>query len=456
MKRSSHQSHLWRWGGAVWLAASALGCGRINYDPLSADANSGIPAVSRPPDAAPAAAQDAPTVPPQNQATGADGPGGNDGRPGPATVIDAPGDVVSFLAPGFDMNGTSVLDLGVGVTGDNAPSLEPDAPPDAPLPPALVIDMGDDFASVTDGPSAITAVDMVADTRNDLVADAATDVAPDAAPDLTPDTAPDLAPSKPCVWGPFSATEILSEISSSGVDWAPSLSADGLTLFFGSGPSNAAMSIWVATRPTLQARWRGPAPLSQVNAAGVPFDDPALSPDGLELLIAQTGIQRLWQTRRTLPSDPFPPPTTVQGLPTNTRGPYLFGTLTLYACVGNDMTLFTRATTSTAFVQQRVLTELNFAGATSCWPTLSRDGLEIFFESNRSGRSLLYRSQRPTLSDPFTAPLPVLELNPGGTLEVGDPELSFDGTTLLFGSNAPGAGMVGQFDIWSATRSCLP
>jgi Tol biopolymer transport system component len=60
--------------------------------------------------------------------------------------------------------------------------------------------------------------------------------------------------------------------------------------------------------------------------------------------------------------------------------------------------------------------------------TLSTDGLTIYFTSDRSGATNVYRSDRPDLASPFAAPT---RLDALGVLE--GPELSADGTEL-FGS----------------------
>jgi Tol biopolymer transport system component len=88
------------------------------------------------------------------------------------------------------------------------------------------------------------------------------------------------------------------------------------------------------------------------------------------------------------------------------------------------------------------------------YPTLSSDGLEIFFGSTRVGGSaLIHRATRPSAADPFDAPAPVPELMPPAGGQTGDPELSADGRTIYFARDAPGE--PGAGDLWAATRDCL-
>lgn len=63
-------------------------------------------------------------------------------------------------------------------------------------------------------------------------------------------------------------------------------------------------------------------------------------------------------------------------------------------------------------------------------PTLSRDGLELFYERHSAPNvSEIFRSVRPSLGVPFTTSERV---NLTSYPQVGDPELSYDGRTLYF------------------------
>src|SRR6266545_2490136 len=86
-------------------------------------------------------------------------------------------------------------------------------------------------------------------------------------------------------------------------------------------------------------------------------------------------------------------------------------------------------------------------------PTVRRDGLEIFFASNRPGPGAvggqdLWVSTRATTSDPWSTPVNLGLINYAGN-DAG-PALSFDGTTLYFQSDRPGG--YGQYDLYAITR----
>lgn len=96
-------------------------------------------------------------------------------------------------------------------------------------------------------------------------------------------------------------------------------------------------------------------------------------------------------------------------------------------------------------------------------PAIRRDGLEMFFASDRPGAGAsggldLWTATRATTSDPWSTPV---NLGPVANSALIDarPALSFDGTTLYFQSTRPGA--VGcssatgpcVFDLWVTTRT---
>ncbi len=86
-------------------------------------------------------------------------------------------------------------------------------------------------------------------------------------------------------------------------------------------------------------------------------------------------------------------------------------------------------------------------------PNLRRDGLEIFFDSNRPdgiGGLDLWSSTRATTSDPWSAPQN-LGANVNSSANELRPTLSWDGTTLYFGSTR--AGGEGSQDLYVTTRA---
>jgi Tol biopolymer transport system component len=86
-------------------------------------------------------------------------------------------------------------------------------------------------------------------------------------------------------------------------------------------------------------------------------------------------------------------------------------------------------------------------------PNVRKDGLEIFFDSNRpsslSGSADLWTSTRTSTTDPWAPPTNITPLNSAAT--EGRPSLSFDGQMLYFMSSRIGG--YGGIDLYRATRT---
>jgi Tol biopolymer transport system component len=85
-------------------------------------------------------------------------------------------------------------------------------------------------------------------------------------------------------------------------------------------------------------------------------------------------------------------------------------------------------------------------------PSVTADDSSMFFESDRpngQGGFDIWVSRRVSLEDPFQAPINASELN--SSSNDGGPDISSDGTSVVFASDRPGG--EGNFDIWSASRT---
>ena len=96
--------------------------------------------------------------------------------------------------------------------------------------------------------------------------------------------------------------------------------------------------------------------------------------------------------------------------------------------------------------------ELNTT-STDYQPALSKDGLELFFASNRPGgigNVDLWGSTREDTGDHWSAPFNLGKVV-NSIVQDFHPTLSFDRTTLFFASDRTGG--VGSVDLWMSTRS---
>ncbi len=192
-------------------------------------------------------------------------------------------------------------------------------------------------------------------------------------------------------------------VNSSGGDGSPSISADGLELYL-----HALGDLWVTTRATKDDDWGEPVNLGPIVNSSVAEVTPSISADGLELYFCDWGDPRpggigevdLWVTTRPTKDDEW-------GEPVN-LGP--------------------------------TVNSSAFEGT----PEISSDGLELYFESDRPGGYGLddiYVTTRATTEDDWGTPV---NLGPtvNGSLWEHCPTISADGLSLFFDLDIPGDLMV--------------
>ena len=79
-------------------------------------------------------------------------------------------------------------------------------------------------------------------------------------------------------------------VNSTADDRCPCISSDGLSLYFGSNrPGSSELDLWVSTRPDKSSPWTTPVNLGPAVNSADDDSDPSLSPDGLTLFFASWG-----------------------------------------------------------------------------------------------------------------------------------------------------------------------
>jgi hypothetical protein len=206
-------------------------------------------------------------------------------------------------------------------------------------------------------------------------------------------------------------------INSSYRDLKPSVSADGLSLFFTSTRPGGVggMDIWVTTRQTTNNPWGEPVNLgSPVNSSA--WETGCISYDGLSFYFSSTRNRGsnanadIWVTIRD----------------------------TIHSEWGTPMNLGPTVNSS----------------ADQCYISITIDELSFYFSSNRSGGYGAYDiwvTTRETIDDDWSTPV-----NLGPTVNSSgydtDPSISADGRVLFFQSTRPG-GLGGECDIWMTRRA---
>lgn len=272
------------------------------------------------------------------------------------------------------------------------------------------------------------------------------------------------------------ATNLGLAINTAGQEQGPTISKDGLSLYFQSDRPGGygGFDIYVSQRPNVDAQWGMPQNLGpNVNTSSDELA-PALTLDGHRLYFHSNrpggfGGSDAYVSRRHNKRDDFGwrlAENLGSGVNTSAQEqqPCAFeddatGVITLYftsdrpgGLGGLDIYASTLQSDDT-FGSADLVLELS-GPSTDRGPTIRRDGLEIVFPSNRPGGlgfDDLWGSTRPSTSDPWSVPV---NLGPAVNSASSDaqPEFSFDGTALYFNSGRPGFGL---FDLWVTTRTKL-
>jgi len=259
-------------------------------------------------------------------------------------------------------------------------------------------------------------------------------------------------------------------VNSSSYDDCPEISADGLELYFhsmrpgGQGEGD----IWMATRTSKDETWGAPVNLgSSINSSSYEFDA-CISADGLSLYVNSLrpggqGEDDLWLTTRPTIADPWGEAVNLGSTvnsPNWEYGPSISADgLSLYLVSNrpgsygdSDIWVATRETTKGDWGEPINLGPTINDAMYSQGPSISADGLVLFFESIRPGSGVgscdLWMSRRATTDDTWGEPVnlgsPVN--TPGGEK---NPCISADGRTLYF-QHWPDPD-AGPWDLWQVS-----
>lgn len=262
-------------------------------------------------------------------------------------------------------------------------------------------------------------------------------------------------------WGtPYKVANVNAD---GAFDGNPTVSADGLSMMFHSDRAGGSggFDIWMSTRANTADAWGTPVDVAGLNTSG---NDraPGLSPDGLSVYFASDraggfGGLDIWGATRASASDPWSAPVHLgasvnssaddSGVDISGDGLTLVFDSDRSGGVGATDIFLARRTSADAPWDPAFHLGSNInSAAFDVAPSLSADGLTMYFHSTRNGPGDILTSQLT----PGVGWSPALALGPRINTpgwEAG-PDISPDGKTLYFASDRPGSDVR---DIWAVS-----
>jgi len=249
---------------------------------------------------------------------------------------------------------------------------------------------------------------------------------------------------------------------------AVSISADGLSIFItvynrpgGSGSDD----LWVAAREAIDAPWSEPVNLGTSVNTSVPDGYASISADGLTLYFGAAnrsgglGGNDIWMTTRATTDNDWDRPVNL-GPPVDSGGSEFsqcisYDGLSLYfgaeragGSGDSDLWVATRETTNDKWSEPINLGSIVNSSSYEYTPSISLDGNTLFFASGRSGGSGsddLWMARRNALDGSWSTPINLGNAINTSNIEVS-PSISSDGRTLYFSCNRSGGS--GNRDLW--------
>ena len=271
-------------------------------------------------------------------------------------------------------------------------------------------------------------------------------------------------------------TNLGPNVNTSAGDEPDCFSSDGLELYLCSDRPGGygGWDICVARRPTIDDDWGTPVNLGPPVNTGQHESCASISTDGLELYFNSYnrpggyGHADIWVAKRVTRNDAWGVPVNL-GTPVNTSGPEGTARLStdgmeLYFSARNraggygsdDIWGTRRATINDPWGEPINLGAVINSPASECYPSLSADGLVLFFSEETGqpvrpggfGNPDMWVTARASISEPWGTPMNLGPIVNSTSLD-DDPVISPDGFTLYFGSERPGG--FGGYDLWQVS-----
>ena len=274
-----------------------------------------------------------------------------------------------------------------------------------------------------------------------------------AQPDAVADAGPRCDPT-----APFGAPVPLASLNTANDDVTARLTPDELTVVFSRLNDDMTYDLYTSTRATLADPFATPEVMGSVNSI---YSDvwPSISPDGLTLFFQSDrvvpGTYHIWVSHRASVQAPFGPPTEVMELQDADVDPYITatGTALYFSSImrpGAGMGDVWRADLDASFTPSApadVIGGVNTAAPEDA-PAVTGDELQIFMRRDTPNPDI-YTASRTSIVDGFGAATSVDGVSVAGVDEAPN-WVSPDGCDLYFHSNAPGG--VGGADLYMLAR----
>ena len=272
----------------------------------------------------------------------------------------------------------------------------------------------------------------------------------------------------------WSAPRRIDELSTLHMDSCPNFTKDGLTLYFVSYDSTTGTGkrdLYVSQRASQEAPWGLPQKLgANINTIANEERCPFVTPDGRRLIFVrhyfEEGVDKgkdyfymsIRHDKKDV--DGWDEPVRIDALSSSTgmdTAGWGFenedGNLTFYFGSNRAGTFDIYQTTMDSdgnFTPPVLVKELNDSVAIDYFPTVRKDGLEMYLISNRNGSAGgsqdIWVSTRNSISEEWATPV---NLGPAvnSTANEWRSALSWDGMNMIFASN-----VTGNYDLYTSER----
>jgi Tol biopolymer transport system component len=243
---------------------------------------------------------------------------------------------------------------------------------------------------------------------------------------------------------PFKAPVALSSLNTPAFEAQPRLLPDERTVFFERVVVDAGTDLFTAVRAVASASFGAPTPLTELDTPNNE-GDPTVSPDGLRIFFASDrpgglGANDIWQAVRDAASSPFgiiALTPNVSSTQDELQTYYVPGALYFASNRSTTYHIYRAAELSGGFASPLLIPELASQTFDGC-PVITTDELRIYFTSLRSdaGSYQIWTSVRVTSSQPWPTPTLVSELASFGNAVPS--WISPDGCRLYLSSDQSG------------------